>query len=168
MSSRIVLVVLVLVVAGCGREHRRADTAPAGLVGEISYSNGSVAPPYHFRWRVEFDARGARLEWTPGYGDTETWTETADLGADERSALRQRLRETGLFEFTGEDDGLVGGPTGRARFASDGYDSGTLGTSEAGSRMLDAVVAVTRTAFPDAVWTAMERRQDQWGDRQPR
>ena len=173
MSLRLVLIALLLVVAGCGQGAAEPDDAmPPGFVGEISYRNGSVAPPYHYEWRVEVEERSARLEWTPGYDGTETWTETVDLDAGARESLYDRLRRAGLFEFTNRaDEDLVGGPTGRATFgrAQDVfYDSGTLGTSEAGQDMLDVVVAATRPVFSEGVWAAMEQRQRDWAARQPK
>ncbi|MGB3444417.1 MAG: hypothetical protein WBA97_37235 [Actinophytocola sp.] len=172
MSIRWVLVALLLVVAGCGQGVAESGNAmPGDFVGEISYRNGSVAPPYHYEWRVEFDTLTARLEWTPGYQGTETWTEAVDLGADERARFYDRLRRTGLFEFTETDDGLVGGATGNATFghAPDVlHDSGTLGTSEAGGRLLDEVVAATEGVFPERVWRDMAARQRTWEEQHPK
>jgi hypothetical protein len=184
MSLRLVLIAVLLVVAGCGQgavtpgkptpeTAASDDTAmPPDFAGEISYGNGSVAPPYHYEWRVEFDTRTARLTWTPGYEDAETWTEAVDLDAAARERLYDRLRDAGLFEFTNDpDDGLVGGSTGQAtlrRGPDVFYDSGTLGTSEAGQDLLDEVVAATEDLFPDEVWAAMDQRQRDWGARQPK
>jgi hypothetical protein len=173
MSLRLVLIALLLVVAGCAATPMPAndtpgDTMPSDFAGEISYANGSVAPPYHYEWRVEFDTRTAHLTWSPGYDGTEKWTEAVGLDSGTRESLYDRLHEAGLFEFTNEpDEGLVGGATGRAAFGSF-YDSGTLGTSEAGQDMLDEVVAATRAVFPDEVWTAMEQRQRDWEAQQPK
>jgi hypothetical protein len=180
MSLRLLLIAVLLVVAGCAATPGKAvpandtpgndtpaDTMPADFAGEVNYGNGSVAPPYHYEWRVEFDTRTARLTWSPGYAGTETWTETVDLDAGTREALYDRLHQAGLFEFPDEpDDGLVGGPTGHATFG-DLYD-GALGTSEAGQDMLDEVVAATEDVFPDQVWAAMEQRQRDWEARQPK
>jgi hypothetical protein len=173
MSLRLVLIAVLLVVAGCGQGAVAGTAAPArsgmpgDLVGEISYANGSVAPPYHYEWRVRFDTEAAHLTWSPGYEDTEEWTETVELGADARTKLYDRLDQAGLFEFTEDtDDGLVGGPTGRATF--DGLYDGTLGASEAGQDLLDEVVAATKAVFPDEVWAGMEQRQRDWEARQPK
>lgn len=165
MTLRLVVVALLLAVAGCGQgaatpgkpvPTETDKTMPADFAGEISYANGSVAPPYHYEWRVEFDARGATLTWTPGYEGTESWTET--VGDIDRERLYDRLDRAGLFEFTDSDDGLVGGPTGRADFGAL-HDTGTLGTSEAGQDMLDEAAAAARDLFPAEVWTRMEQRQ---------
>ena len=171
---RVLLVALVL-LAGCGvaaqaGQPRGDGGMPADFVGEISYGNGSVAPPYHYEWRVEFDTSTARLVWTPGYETTEEWTETVDLGTAERQRLYDRIEKTGLFEFENSDDGMVGGATGRATFGRPPnvfHDTGTLGTSEAGQDMLDELVAATRATFPDHVWSEMERKQGEWEARQP-
>lgn len=179
MTLRLVLIAVLLVVAGCGQgaatpgkavpvNDTPGDTMPADFAGEIRYANGSVAPPYHYEWRVAFGVDTARLTWSPGYEGAETWTEDADLDTGTRTTLYERLHDAGLFEFTNEpDDGLVGGATGRASFGSL-YDSGTLGTSEAGQDMLDEVVAAAEDLFPDAVWTTMAQRQRDWGARQPK
>jgi hypothetical protein len=171
MALRVLLVALLLLTAtGCvARTAGSDDGVPADFAGEITYRNGTVAPPYHYEWRVEFGADTARLAWSPGYETAETWTETADLDADGRQSLYDRLRETGVFEFEDSgDEGLVGGPTGRATF--DGVpgadDSGTLGTSAASQDLLDEVVAATRAVFPAGVWAEMERKQAEWGDGQ--
>jgi hypothetical protein len=176
MSSRLSLIALVLVlVAGCGAQVQGDPTAadaagmPADFAGEVTYANGSVPPPYHYEWRVEFDDSTARLTWSPGYeGDQkEEWTEEVDLGKDDRAAYYDRIEKTGLFEFDTSDDGFVGGPTGRARFG-DLHDSGTLGTSEEGKDMLEAVVAATEELFPAEVWSGMEGKQKAWEDSHPR
>jgi hypothetical protein len=163
MTLRLVAIALLLVVAGCGQgtatPGKPDETMPGDFAGEVSYANGSVAPPYHYEWRVVFDARTATLTWTPGYEGTENWTETAEVDTPER--LYARLDRAGLFEFTDTDDGLVGGPTGRARFGSL-HDTGTLGTSEAGQDMLDEAVAAVEELFPADVWTTMEQRQRDW------
>jgi hypothetical protein len=165
---RVLMVVVALLLAGCGTEagpSRPADAMPADFAGEISYSNGSLPPPYHYEWRVEFDTVSARLTWTPGYDGAEEWSETVDLGPAERRQLYDRIEETGLFEFENSDDGMVGGPTGRATFRH--HDTGTLGTSEAGQDMLDELVDATRATFPDAVWTEMESKQRAWEEQHP-
>jgi len=177
MSLRLVLIALLLMVAGCGQTAKPGTATPEAampddFVGEISYRNGSVAPPYHYEWRVAFDTEAAHLTWSPGYEGTETWTETVELGADERARFHNQLSSAGLFEFTEDaDDGLVGGPTGRATFGQEPdvfYDSGTLGTSEAGQDMLDEVVAATKGVFPGEVWADMASRQSAWEQRQPK
>ncbi len=160
MTLRLVVIALLLVVAGCGQgtaaTPEKTDGMPADFAGAISYANGSVAPPYHYEWRLEFDDRSATLTWTPGYEGTEPWTETVDDVNRER--LYDRLESKNVFEFTDTDDGLVGGPTGRADFG-DLHDTGTLGTSEAGQDMLDEVVAAAKELLPADVWTRMEQRQ---------
>ena len=179
MSPRLSLVALLLVlVAGCGARVQGDPTAgagamPADFAGEVTYANGSVPPPYHYEWRVEFDTTSARLTWTPGYeGDQkEEWTEEVDLAKADREAYYDRLEETGLFEFDNSDDGFVGGPTGRARFGNppgDLHDSGTLGTSEDGKDMLKAVAEATEQLFPAEVWSGMESKQKAWEDSHPR
>ena len=179
MSPRLSLVALLLVlVTGCGAQVEGDPTAdtgamPADFAGEVTYANGSVPPPYHYEWRVEFDTSSARLSWSPGYeGDErEEWTEEVPLGEDDRAAYYDRLRETGLFEFDNRDDDLVGGPTGRARFGNppgDLHDSGTLGTTEEGKDMLEAVTAATEELFPAEVWTGMKDKQQAWEDSHPR
>ena len=171
-----VLVVALVLLAGCGARGDAPDATesgggmPSDFVGEVSYSNGSVPPPYHYEWRVAFDTGTARLVWTPGYDDAEEWSETVDLDREQRQRLYDRIRETGLFEFENSDDGMVGGPTGRATFGRPPnlrHDTGTLGTSEAGQDMLDELVAATEATFPAHVWAEMERRQDEWEQRHP-
>ncbi|MFI7679957.1 hypothetical protein [Actinophytocola sp. NPDC049390] len=170
-----VLVVALLLLAGCGARvepglPRADDSMPADFVGEITYGNGSLPPPYHYEWRVEFDTGTARLEWTPGYDGTETWTETVDLGEEERRRLYDRIEKTGLFEFDDSDDGMAGGATGRATFGRPPdliHDTGTLGTSEAGQDMLDELVAAVEPIFPDRVWAEMERKQSDWEEQHP-
>ncbi|MDQ3790417.1 MAG: hypothetical protein M3422_24665 [Actinomycetota bacterium] len=166
-----VLVVALVLLAGCGVDRKAADQGmPDDFVGEVSYSNGSLPPPYHYEWRVEFDTGTARLEWTPGYEDADTWTETVGLDEDTRRRLYDRLDATGLFEFENSDDGMVGGPTAWATFEGtpDGHhDTGTLGTSEAGQDMRDELVAATEQLFPADVWAEMERKQSEWEERHP-
>jgi hypothetical protein len=79
MSPRLSLVALLLVlVAGCGSAvdgdptggpsgdpTAAAGAMPADFAGEVTYANGSVPPPYHYEWRVEFDTSTASLTWSP-------------------------------------------------------------------------------------------------------
>jgi hypothetical protein len=73
MSPRLSLVALLLVlVAGCGAQVQgdpsgdpTAGAMPADFTGEVTYANGSVPPPYHYEWRVEFDTSTASITWSP-------------------------------------------------------------------------------------------------------
>lgn len=170
---RVLLVALVL-LAGCGVERTGAGPAapamPHDFVGEVGYSNGSLPPPYHYEWHVEFDTGTATLAWTPGYEGADTWRDTVDLDDETRRRFYDRLQDAGLFDFEDADDGMVGGPTAWATFEGtpDGrHDTGTLGTSDAGQDVLDELVDATEALFPAEVWAEMERKQDEWEERHP-
>lgn len=172
---RAMFLLLVLVVAGCA--HRSTPTAddktmPADFAGTMEYQNGSVAPPYHYRWQMTFDDETAVVEWWPGYDEAaQSWQETAYPGGDQRSRLYGRLRDLGVFDdrkATG--DGMVGGPVGRVEVTENGrtYDPGSLGGSKESAGLLREVAAAVEEFVPAAVWDALRARQDYWSANQPK
>ncbi len=174
MFLRVVVVALVLLVAGCAQQRPGVPTAggdamPADFAGVVEYGNGSVPPPYHYEWRLTFDATTVSVEWTPGYADAEPWRETGDLTEDQRRRLYEQLRDAGVLTFADTDDGLVGGPTGSVRLVAAGErHTGVLGTSRAGQDVLDDVVAAVGELPPADAWTRLEDQQEQWSAQQPR
>jgi hypothetical protein len=172
---RAAFLVLLLVVAGCA--HRGAPPAdhqamPADFAGTLAYENGSVPPPYHYRWTVTFDDSTATVEWRPGYEEaTQPWRETADITGDQRTDLYEQLRDLGVFDMPdATDDGMVGGPGGHLEVTADGrtYDPGSLGGSEDSARLLEDVAdAVHELVLPE-VWDGLRDKQDDWSARQPK
>jgi hypothetical protein len=170
-----VLLTFVLLLAGCARAGTPVpdETAvmPADFAGTVEYGNGSVAPPYHYRWQVRFDDATAEVAWTPGYEDVQPWREHVAITAGQREQLYRALRAAGVFEV-GDDveEAMVGGPTGSVELTAAGrtYAPGTLGTSEDGQRLLDDVVAAVEELVPTDVWAGLEDRQDDWSRQQPK
>jgi hypothetical protein len=169
MPTRVALLALLLLVAGCAH---RSSAMPADFAGTVEYANGSVPPPYHFQWRLSFDASTATVEWTPGYEeDGERWRETVDITADQRQRLYDRLRDSGVLDFDERtDEGIAGGSTGSVTLTLDGatHDTGALGTSGVGQDLLQDVVDAVRDLVPADVWAGLEDRQSEWGERQPK
>jgi hypothetical protein len=179
MSARTgaVLLTLVLLLAGCTeagtpvRDDSAVPVMPADFAGTVEYGNGSVAPPYHYRWQVRFDDTTAEVAWTPGYDETQPWREHVNITADQREHLYSALRNAGVFEAgTDIDDGMVGGPTGSVELTAAGrtYTPGTLGASKDGQRLLDEVVAAVEELVPADVWDGLQDRQDDWSRQQPK
>lgn len=173
----VVIVLLLLVVAGCAQQSPGKPTAddqvmPADFAGTVEYGNGSVAPPYHYDWQLRFDESTAVVEWRPGYDSaTQPWRETADITADQRKHLYTVLRDLGVFDM-GEatDDGMVGGPTGSVEITAHGraYDPGSLGGNDDSVRLLKDVAAAVAELFPADVWAGLKARQDDWSEQQPK
>lgn len=175
MSLRVVLLAFLLVVAGCAKEDPgvpvAGDGTPADFTGTVEYGNGSVAPPYHYEWRVRFDRATASVEWTPGYEETEPWSHLLDIGVEKRERLYDMLRDAGAFTFDDNtDEGITGGSTGSVELVADGknYDTGSLGDSRAGQKVLDDVVAAVEELIPADVWAQMKDKQDEWSAQQPK
>jgi hypothetical protein len=171
------LVLSVLLVTGCAQRHADPSAAggrvmPADFAGTVDYANGTVAPPYHYEWRVTFDDATAVVEWRPGYAESvEPWRAAAAISEDQRVRLYGRLRALGVFETaTAADDGLVGGPSGAVRVVAAGHThtTGPLGGSESTARLLGGVADAVRELVPADVWAGLRARQDEWGDRQPK
>jgi hypothetical protein len=171
------VVVLLVLVAGCAQRHAGAAEAdgqvmPADFAGTVEYANGSVPPPYHFRWRLTFDASTAVVEWRPGYDESaRPWRESVDITAEQRTTLYGRLRDLGVFgTVEATDDGMVGGPGGDIEVTADGrtYDPGPLGGSESGARLLTDVAEAVRELVPADVWDGLKVKQDDWSARQPK
>jgi hypothetical protein len=174
---RAVILVLLLVVAGCAQQSPGKPTAddrvmPPDFTGTVEYGNGSVAPPYHYEWVLRFDESTAVVEWRPGYeSDTEPWRETADITDDQRQRLYQRLHELGLFGTAkASDDGLTGGPGGSVEVTARGrvHDPGSLGGSEDSVRLLKDVAAAVEELIPAGAWNGLRARQDAWSEQQPK
>jgi hypothetical protein len=174
---RAVLLVLLLVVAGCAQENPGTPTAdaqvmPADFAGTVTYANGTVAPPYHYEWRVAFDDSSAVVEWRPGYDEATTpWRETVEITDDQRSHLYDRFRDLGVFDTAeATDDGMVGGPGGNLEVTAGGktYDPGSLGSSEQSGQLLRDVADAVRELVPDDVWDGLEAKQDDWTAQQPK
>jgi len=176
MRALVVVLSLVL-VAGCARSSPGTPTPddqvmPADFAGMVEYGNGSVAPPYHYEWRLRFEASTAVVEWRPGYdSSTQPWRETADITDDQRKQLYGALRDLGVFEM-GEapDDGMVGGPTGSVEVTAHGrtYDPGSLGGNDDTVRLLKDVAAAVKELLPADVWDGLMTKQDDWSERQPK
>ena len=160
------LVISLLLLAGCAQ--RRADdrVPPADFAGTVEYANGTVAPPHHYRWRLTFDDATAVVEWRPGYDEsTEPWRETVPITGDQWTRLYGQLRGLGVFGTTeASDDGLVGGPGGSIEITAGGrtYAPGPLGGSEDSARLLTDVADAVRELVPAEVWDGLRARQDEW------
>jgi hypothetical protein len=179
---RVVFVVVLLVlVTGCAERHAGAPRAdgqvvPADFAGTVEYANGSVPPPYHFRWRLTFDASTAVVAWRPGYdASARPWRESVEITAEQRRTLYGRLRDLGVFGTDeagdgGMDGGMVGGPGGDLEVTAGGrtYDPGPLGGSESGARLLTGVAEAVRELVPAGVWDGLKAEQDDWSARQPK
>lgn len=172
---RAVFLVLLLVVAGCA--HRSTpptgDRAmPADFAGTVTYSNGSLPPPYHYEWTVTFDAHTAEVEWRPSYDEEQApWRETADVTDDQRAGLYALLRDAGVFDGQrASEDGMVGGPGGRVEVTADGrtYDPGSLGGSKDSARLLEQVAGAVEKLFPADVWAGLRAKQHDWEARHPK
>lgn len=177
MFPRVVLLTLLFLVSACasanpGRPTADEQVMPADFAGAVDYANGTVAPPYHYEWRVRFDESSAVVEWRPGYEETvEPWRETVEITADQRSQLYGRLREIGVFDMAkAKDDGMVGGPGGSIEVTAGGrmYDPGSLGSSEDSVRVLKDVADAVRELVPADVWSALQDKQDEWSEQQPK
>lgn len=169
---RAVLLVLLLVVAGCA--HRTSDDdqpMPDDFAGTVAYENGSVPPAYHYRWAVTFDATTATLEWRPGYDAVPPWRERVDITDDQRADLYARLADLGVFDMAdATDDGMVGGPSGDIHIRAGGetYDPGSLGGSEDSARLLKDVAKAVKELVPESVWDDMKAKQNDWSEKQPK
>jgi len=170
-------VVLLVLVAGCAERHAGTPAVddqvmPADFAGVVEYANGSVPPPYHFRWRLTFDESTAVVEWRPGYDESiQPWRETVDITAEQRRTLYGQLRDLGVFGADeAEDDGMVGGPGGNVEVTAGGktYDPGSLGGSESSARLLKGVADAVRELVPADVWDGLKAKQDDWSARQPK
>lgn len=167
------VVLSLLLVAGCGQANAGTPVPeekgmPADFAGTVEYRNGTVAPPYHYEWRLTFDESSAVLEWRPGYEDTTApWRESVDITADQRERLHGRLGDLGVFGMAEpEDDGTVGGPTGSVTVTADGRtdDPVALGQDEDGADLLEDVAAAVAELFPARVWDGLAARQEAWGE----
>lgn len=174
-TAGVLLAVLSFLVTACASTNPGQPTAdeqvmPADFAGVIDYANGTVAPPYHYEWSVEFDASTAVVEWRPGYDEkTEPWRETVEITTEQRQQLYGRLHELGVFDMPqATDDGMVGGPAGGVQLTADGrvYDPGTLGLSEDGVRVLEDVADAAQELVPADVWAALQDKQDAWSAEQ--
>jgi hypothetical protein len=171
----VLLALVSLLVTACastdpGRPTADEQVMPADFAGTVEYANGTVAPPYHYEWSVEFDASAAVVRWRPGYDEKiEPWQETVEITAEQREQLYGRLHELGVFDMAeAVDDGMVGGPAGGVQLTAGGrvYDPGTLGLSEDGADTLEDVAAAARELVPADVWAALQDKQDAWSAEQ--
>lgn len=169
------LVLLLVVVAGCA--HRGNPTPaeqgmPDDFAGTVAYENGSVPPPYHYRWTVTVDDTSATIEWRPGYEeDAESWRETVEVTDDQRADLYEKLSTLHVFETAvAADEGMVGGPGGHYEVTARGktYDPGSLGGSEDSARLLENVADAFLELVPDDVFRGLKAKQDDWSARQPK
>lgn len=170
---RAVLLVFLLVLTGCAHRTSDADdqSMPDDFAGTVAYENGSVPPPYHYRWAVTFDATTATLEWRPGYKDVPPWRERVDITDDQRAELYTRLADLGVFDRPDiTDDGMVGGPGGDIHLRAGGetYDLDQLGGSKDSGRLLKDVAKAVKELVPESAWDDMKAKQDDWSDKQPK
>jgi hypothetical protein len=173
--ARLLVLVAVFVLAGCGQTGGTPTTAPspedggrmpADFAATIVYRNGTVAPPHHFEWRLRVEPTRAELTWRPGYTDETPWVEAVAVTGEQRAALYDRLRTAGVLDpARPADEGVVGGPTGSVEATASGRtrNSGDLGLSEHSQDALDEVRAAAEELVPDEVWDRMAGRQRAWG-----
>lgn len=173
--AAVLLALLSFLATACASTNPGQPTAdeqvmPADFAGVIEYANGTVAPPYHYEWSVEFDESTAVVRWRPGYEETtEPWRETVEITAEQRQQLYGRLHELGVFDMTeAVDDGMVGGPAGGVQLTAGGrvHDPGTLGLSEDGVHVLKEIAAAAQELVPADVWSGLKDKQDAWSAEQ--
>ena len=146
---------------------------------EVTYefSNGTVAPPYHYQWTIRIlpGKRDAQYEFRPGYGGLESgiqvWKSSFPLPTSKRAALYAKLTKVG-FDRNWDDRSLprVGGPTHALTIMGKNgpVKIPTFPASGADDRRAEALRAAVEEVVPARIRAEFKRRfEAQKNDKRP-
>ena len=143
---------------------------PADFALSFDHKEGSVPPPYHYEWTVEFDAEGAgKATYTPDYGGEgvpiyQASFEVSD--ADRESIYAALLRDGALEEQATTDDPPIGGALDTAKVTADGSTFNVPAFNEEGEATLDNVADQVRALVPAEDWARFEREGKKYSEKE--
>ena len=145
----------------------------AGVTGSITWSTGSLPPPYNYSWTVTFTADRGTITLKPGYSSSQpSWSQDFPVTVDSMKALVAALSAAGVgTENWDVSDPLVGGATGS-------YDLTTasgqhlavprgawLGATRETSSELDEIASAVES-FAGAAWGSVNDSFKAWQSQQ--
>jgi hypothetical protein len=153
--------VAVLGAAACSP----AKPAPAGagpLMLTMESSNGSVAPPYAYRWTLTVRPSGGTLEWrTFARDESPVWRESFAVSAQGLAAVRAAISAAGVPGRTWQPaEPMMGASSNSLSGAVDGQPV-KIGTvlSPEDEQAVAPVYAAMRALVPDSTWASLRARQ---------
>ena len=176
-SSRLAALMLSLAlgamaIAGCGgdEEPPTPTGAPSDFVLSFEHIEGTVPPPFHFEWRVEFDADGAgSATYAPDYPGkgVPRYQATFEVDQSERDDLYETLSSRGtLIDLQAAENPPVGGPRDTATITArdeiyrvPAYDSG-------GDPPLRYLTPRIQDLVPARDWERFEREAKRYAERE--
>lgn len=138
---------------------------PKDLTLQYDWCAGSMPPPYHYEYTVHIGPglQGEVVFYPdyPGQG-TPVWTEPFDVDQEALDALYALVEERVLGrEGVKIEDGAVGGSLEWMSGTVDGQSFRVPSRVE-GEEALEPVYAAIKALVPDATWTQLRARREQY------
>lgn len=171
--------ILMAALVGCGNTTDAASadssdpatstasgpTCDADTTGTIEYARGSLPPPYHYSWVLQFRADSGSMTLQGGYADD----------ADARWSADFTLTATASAELCRLVVDAAGGSDAGAEEPPPGSSSTQVTLTDGAGRRLDQelrdvpeLAGEVIGVLPDGVWTGLDAKFQAWSDRQQR
>jgi hypothetical protein len=172
MVRRFVVVVLVVLMAGCGDDAGLdPDAVPPDFAFEYSWYEGSVAPPWHYSFDIVLGPDGAgSVTFWPDYrgSGTPNWTEPLAPAPEEIESVYFTMYDEGVFGRSWEEDPEppVGGSVAGITVVAGGqtYEIPFDLRSAADREAVVAVYGAVEELVPNEVWREFEDRRTDYID----
>lgn len=123
------------------------------MTGTLTYSNGSVPPPWHHRLELEVTEEEFTLTWS-GYDDEVGRATGVPL---DLPGAQEILDSAGVLTGECEDDGRVGGPSADVDLTVDGTTiQSDVVACDGGGGAKDVLAAIMAIAGSDVVAGAVD------------
>lgn len=157
MHQRVISLCVILTASstlnGCSALR---DPCAAPVTGTATYVSGSVPPPYHYEWTVRLEASSGTVTYSPGYGSSESWSQTFTPDADQVARVCRQVRREADSETPS------GGGTLTVAWRGDSGRSTKLETSD------EQAADVVRSAVPAGAWLDAQSAYEHWQQTQRR
>lgn len=177
LGAALMVVVVGAGLAGCGTTTGMATAAStgsssgsstgphcgAGTTGTIEYSKGSLPPPYHYSWVLDFRADSGSMTLQGGWDDDADarWSKEFPLTAAQSTALCRLVIDAVAASDPNAEEVAPGSSSARVALtdgAGGTVDQDLVGVPELAGDAVDLL--------PEGVWSELERKFQAWSDEQ--
>lgn len=165
MNTKLFLLALIVLLAGCTGSTALPAQPPANFSVRYEWREGSVPPPYHYEYTIEFQGGKGQLFFWPDYPTDQVPTWTEQFAVDEATTARiyQLMMQQGVWarQWRQQDPMPVGGATDwLAATAQNATVKIPIALVDDDAEAIEPVYNAIRALVPQATWDALRARQE--------